>query len=62
MTGLRHVVALVAGSVIGGVLLVAVLVAGWVGWLPTGGAILAGLALAWPVSALIARRIEGGRR
>lgn len=62
MSGLRHVVALIAGSVIGGVLLVAALVAGWVGWLPIAGSILVGAALAWPASGLIVRRIDRGPR
>lgn len=55
---LRHVIGLLAGAVLGGVLLVAVLVAGWIAPAPIFGAILAGFALGWPAAILVTRRIR----
>ena len=49
----------IAATVIGGILLVAVLVAGWVSAPAIVGALAAGLVLAIPVARIVARRLSG---
>jgi hypothetical protein len=54
----RHIVYLMANAVIAASLIVFAVAMGWVGFTPIFGAVLLGLALAWPASLLVAKWIK----